>query len=123
MARLMAYDADPNMNWDVVKTFGHDVKTFTDSGEAVDYARGNQIDIALLGTPEGIDMIKLLREISSHFKVMIFCDSPKIENVRQALGFAPCAFLFKPIVAGELDACLKRSLLKGKSTLKGSLKL
>ena len=123
MAQLLAFDADPNMNWDVVKTLGHDVKTFTDFNEALDYARGNQVDIALLGTPEGIDMIKLLRRISPHFKVMLFCGSPKIENVRQALRFAPCAYLFKPIVAGELEACLKRSLLKGKSTLKGSLKL
>jgi len=123
MARFMGYDADPNMNWDVVKTLGHDVKTFTDSGEAFDYARENQVDIALLGTPEGIDMIKQLREISPYFKVVLFCDSPKIEGIRQALGFAPCAYLFKPIVAGELDACLKRALLKGKSTIKGSLNL
>ena len=123
MAQLLAFDADPNMNWDVVKTLGHDAKIFTDFNEALDYARGNQVDIALLGTPEGIDMIKLLRRISPHFKVMLFCDSPEIENVRQALRFAPCAYLFKPIVAGELEACLKRSLLKGKSTLKGSLKL
>jgi DNA-binding NtrC family response regulator len=123
MARLMAYDADPTMNWDIVKTLGHELRAFTDAGESLDYARKNQVDIALLGTPEGIDVIKHLREISPYFKVILFCGSPKIEYVRQALRFAPCAFLFKPIVAGELDACLKRSLLKGKSTIKGSLNL
>ena len=123
MAQLMAYDADPNLNWDVVKTLGHDVQTFNDSGEALDYARANTVDIALLGGPEGIDLIRHLREISSQFKVVVFCDSPKIEEIRQALGLAPCAVLFKPVVAEELDACLKRALLKGKSTIKGSLKL
>jgi len=123
MAQLMAYDTDPNMNWGVVKTLGHDVKSFTDSGEALDYACGNQVDIALLGGPEGIDLIRHLREISAQFKVAVFCDSPKIEEIRRALGLAPCAVLFKPLVAEELDACLKRALLKGKSTIKGSLTL
>ena len=123
MAQLMAYDADPNMNWDAVRVLGHSVKAFTDSGEAVDHARTNQVDIALLGTPEGVDMMKHLRGISPHFKVIFFSDSPKIDNIRQALGLAPCAYLFKPVVAGELDACLKRALLKGKSTIKGSLNL
>ena len=63
MAQLMAYDADPNMNWDVVKTLGHDVQTFNDSGEALDYACGNQVDIALFGGPEEIELIGHLREI------------------------------------------------------------
>jgi DNA-binding NarL/FixJ family response regulator len=123
MAQLMAYDADPNMNWDMVGTLGHDVETFIDSGEALDYARANQVDIALLGGAEGIDLIPHLREISPQFKVVVFCDSPKIEEIRRALGLAPCSFLFKPVVVEELDACLKRALLKGKSTIKGSLKL
>jgi DNA-binding NarL/FixJ family response regulator len=123
MAQLMAYDVDPKLSWDVVKTLGHDVQTFNDPGEALDYARANTVDIALLGGPEGIDLIRHLREISPQFKVVVFCDSPKIEEIRQALSLAPCSVLFKPVVAEELDACLKRALLKGKSTIKGSLKL
>ena len=123
MAQLLAYDIDPDMSWDVVKTLGHEVKTFTDPGEALDYARVNPVDIALLGGPEGIDLIQHLREISAQFKVVIFCASPKIEEIRRALGLAPCSVLFKPVVVEELDACLKRALLKGKSTIKGSLKL
>ena len=123
MTQLMTYDTDPKMSWDVVKTLGHDVESFNDPGEALDYARANPVDIALLGGPEGIDLIRHLREISPQFKVVIFCDSPKIEEIRQALGLAPCSVLFKPVEAEELDACLKRALLKGKSTIKGSLNL
>jgi DNA-binding NarL/FixJ family response regulator len=121
MTQLITYDTDPKMNWDMVKALGHDVENFTDPGEALDYARENPVDIALLGGSEGIDLIGHLREISPQFKVVIFCDSPKIEEIRQALRLAPCAVLFKPVVAEELDACLKRALLKGKSTIKGSL--
>jgi DNA-binding NtrC family response regulator len=109
------------MNWDVVTSLGHEVTSFNDSGEVIDYARENRVDIALLSTPEGIDMIKYLREISPNFKVVLFCESPDIMEVRRALRWAPCSFLFKPIVKEELDACLKRALLKGKSTIKGSL--
>jgi DNA-binding NarL/FixJ family response regulator len=79
------------------------------------------VDIALLSSSDGIDMIKHLREISPNFKVVIFFDAPEIMEVRRALRLAPCSLLFKPIVKEELDACLKRALLKGKSTIKGSL--
>lgn len=121
MAHVMAYDSDPDMKWDVVSGLGHDVVSFTDSADAVDYAAENKVDIALLSGAEGIDLIPHLREISPNFKVVLFCDSPDIMEVRRALRLAPCSFLFKPIVAEELDACLKRALLKGKSTIKGSL--
>ncbi len=121
MAQVMAYDPDPDMHWDVVASLGHDVATFNNSGEALDYAQTSKVDIALIVGPEGIDMIPHLREISPNFKVVIFCDAPDILEVRQALRLAPCSFLFKPIVAEELDACLRRALLKGKSTIKGSL--
>jgi DNA-binding NtrC family response regulator len=105
----------------VVASLGHDVASFNDPGEAIDFAQENRVDIALLSNADGIDMIKHLREISPNFKVIVFCDSPDIMEVRRALGLAPCSFLFKPIVIEELDACLKRALLKGKSTIKGSL--
>jgi len=121
MAQVMAYDSDPDATWDVVTSLGHEVASFNDSGEAIDYTHENKVDIALLTGPEGIDMIKHLREISPNFKVVLFCDSPDIMEIRKALGWAPCSFLFKPIVREELDACLKRALLKGKSTIKGSL--
>ncbi|RLC28990.1 MAG: hypothetical protein DRH32_08115 [Deltaproteobacteria bacterium] len=121
MAQVMAFDLDLGMNWDVVSSLGHDLTSFNDAGEALDYAQTNKVDIALLGGPEGIDMIPHLREISPNFKVVLFCDSPDIMEARRALRLAPCSFLFKPIVAEELDACLKRALLKGKSTIKGSL--
>jgi len=99
------------------------VASFNDSGEAIDYAHENKVDIALLTGSEGIDMIKHLREISLNFKVVLFCDSPDIMEIRRALRWAPCSFLFKPIVREELDACLMRALLKGKSTIKGSLNI
>lgn len=121
MARILAYDSDSNMNWDVVTTLGHDVAIFNDSGEAIDFAQDNKVDIALLSNAEGVDMITHLRDISPNFKVVIFYDSPDIMEVRRALRQAPCSFLFKPIVKEELDACLKRALLKGKSTIKGGL--
>jgi len=121
MAQIIAYDSDLSTSWEVVSSLGHDVKSFSDSGETIDFARENKVDIALLSGSDGIDMIKHLREISPNFKVVLFCDSSDIMEVRRALRLAPCSFLFKPIVKEELDACLKRALLKGKSTIKGSL--
>lgn len=123
MAQVMPYDADHDMDWDVVTSLGHDVTAFSDAGEAIDFARENKVDIALLSNSEGVDMIPHLREISPNFKAVIFWDAPEIMEVRRALRFAPCSLLFKPIVKEELDACLKRALLKGKSTIKNSLNI
>jgi len=123
MAQLLAFDVDPKMRWDAVKTIGHEVETFTSPGEALDHARRHTIDIALLGGAEGVDLIKHLREISPNFKVVLFFDAPKIEDIRRALSEAPCSILFKPMVIEELDSCLKRALLKGKSTIKGAFAL
>jgi len=123
VAQIMAFDPDPEMRWDEVATLGHDVTSFSDPGEAVDYANDHKVDIALLAGTEGIDMIKPLREISPNFKVVLFSGAPEIMEIRRALRWAPCSVLFKPVVIEELDACLKRALLKGKSTIKGSLNL
>lgn len=123
MATIITYDADPDMQWNVAASLGHEVTSFNDSGEAIDFAREHKVDIALLSGPEGIDMIQHLRKISPSFKVVLFCDAPDIMEVRRALRWAPCSFLFKPVVKEELDACLKRALLKGKSTIKGSLNI
>jgi len=123
VAQIMAFDPDPEMRWDEVATLGHDVTSFSDPGEAIDYAHAHKVDIALLAGTEGIDMIKPLREISPNFKVVLFSGAPEIMEIRRALRWAPCSVLFKPVVIEELDACLKRALLKGKSTIKGSLNL
>ena len=123
MAKIITYDANPEMQWDVAASLGHEVTSFSDSGEAIDYARENKVDIALLAGPEGVDMIRHLREISPSFKVVLFCDTPDIQEVRRALRWAPCSYLFKPVVKEELDACLKRALLKGKSTIKARLNI
>ncbi|MBW1713104.1 MAG: response regulator [Deltaproteobacteria bacterium] len=118
MAQVLGFDPDEEMKWELVANLGHQVTSFSDAGEALDYAQSNKVDIALLSSPEGIDMIKHLREISPNFKVVLYSSSPSAQEVRNALRWAPCSFLFKPIVAQEVDACLKRALLKGKSAIK-----
>ncbi len=59
MAQMIAYDSDPDMNWDVVSSLGHDVTFFNDSGETIDFAQENKVDIALLSGSDGTDMIKI----------------------------------------------------------------
>ena len=96
---------------------------FSDSGEMLDFAQENRVDISILSTPEGIDLIKHLREISPNFKVVLLAASPTVQEVRNALRWAPCSYLFKPIVPEEIDHCLKRALLKGKTTIKNAVNL
>jgi len=121
--KILAYDSDPAADWRVLTDLGHEVSAFSDQGEALDFARENKVDIALLSAPEGIEMIKHLREISSNFKVILLTTSPNVEEVRRALRWAPCSYLFKPIIAAEMDSCLKRALLKGKATIKTAINI
>ncbi len=123
MPKVLAYDPQPETSWQVLTDQGHEVHAFSDSGELLDFARENKVDIAILSTPEGIDLIKHLRELSPNFKVVLLAKSPTVQEVRAALKWAPCSYLFKPIVAEEIDHCLKRALLKGKTTIKNAVNL
>jgi YesN/AraC family two-component response regulator len=106
-----------------VEELGHEVFSFTDPGEALDFARGTKVDISLLAAPEGLDMIKHLREISTNFKVVLLSSDPDLEQVKQGISQRVCSYLFKPIIMKELDGCLKRALLKGKTSTKVALNL
>lgn len=123
MPKILAYDPDPNANWQALTDSGHEVFSFHDQGEALDFAQEKKLDIAVLSTPEGIDLIKHLREISPNYKVILLSGSPSVEEVRHSLSWAPCSYLFKPVVPEEMEACLKRALLKGKATIKTSVNL
>lgn len=123
MAKILIFDPDPNESWNLVSDMGHEVFAFHDPGEAVDFARENKVDIALLSTPEGLDLIDPLREISTNFKVVLLSASPQVEEVAQGIRKRACSYLFKPILPEEMEACFKRALLKGKSTTKIALNL
>ena len=73
--------------------------------------------------PEGLDLIKHLREISSNFKVVLLSSAPSLNEVKSGIRERVCSYLFKPIIMRELDGCLKRALLKGKSSTKIALDL
>lgn len=118
MPKILACDPDPETDWSILKNLGHEVFSFVDMGEALDFARENKVDIAILATPDGIDCIKYLRELSPNYKVVLLSSSPSVQEIRRALPWAPCSYLFKPMVIEEVDACLKRALLKGKTTIK-----
>lgn len=123
MAKILAFDPDPEASWKAVEELGHEVFSFTDPGEALDFARGTKVDISLLAAPEGLDMIKHLREISTNFKVVLLSSDPDLEQVKQGISQRVCSYLFKPIIMKELDGCLKRALLKGKTSTKVALNL
>lgn len=123
MPKILAYDPNPETSWRILTDLGHEVHAFSDSGEMLDFAQENRVDISILSTPEGIDLIKHLREISPNFKVVLLAASPTVQEVRNALRWAPCSYLFKPIVPEEIDHCLKRALLKGKTTIKNAVNL
>lgn len=123
MPKVLAYDPNPEASWQVLTDLGHEVVSFNDPGETLDYATENKVDIAILSAPEGVDLIKHLRKLSANFKVVLLCESPNLLDIRRALRWAPCSYLFKPIVSEEIDQCLKRALLKGKSSIKTALNL
>ncbi|KIX14760.1 response regulator [Dethiosulfatarculus sandiegensis] len=123
MAKILAFDPDPEASWKTVEELGHEVFSFTDQGEALDFARETKVDISILAAPEGVDLIKHLREISSNYKVVLLSSDPDLEQVKQGIRHRVCSFLFKPIIMKEMDSCLKRALLKGKTTTKVALNL
>ena len=123
MAKILAFDPDPETNWKPVEELGHEIFSFSDAGELLDFAKETKVDISLLAAPEGLDLIKHLREISTNFKIVLLSAAPNLEEVKSGIRDRVCSYLFKPIIMKELDGCLKRALLKGKTSTKIALDL
>ncbi len=91
---------------------GLEVETFTDSQAALDRLREATFDILVtdlkMPKPDGLEMLKLVREISPSTHVFVITGFPTIDAVREAMKGGAVDFIPKPFKISQLrDLVLK----------------
>lgn len=86
---------------------GHTVHVFTDEDDAIQYARSNPVDLAILDIKlkkmSGIEVLGLLKEIDSGIRVMMLTGYPTLDTARRALELGAGEYCVKPIEKDDLE--------------------
>ncbi len=93
---------------------GHNVQSFTEEDEAIDFARGHKIDLAILDIKlkklSGIEVLAMLKEIQPSMHAIMLTGYPTIETAREAMGIGADEYCVKPIDRDELEAKVEQVL-------------
>lgn len=86
---------------------GHIIHVFTDEDDAIQYARSNPVDLAILDIKlkkmSGIEVLRLLKEIDSGIRVMMLTGYPTLDTARRALELGAGEYCVKPIEKDDLE--------------------
>jgi len=91
----------------ILERKGHEVTTFTEEEEALDYVRKNKVDLAILDIKlkkmSGVEVLEDLKHISPGTKAIMLTGYPTIETARQTLALGAGEYCVKPIDKEELE--------------------
>jgi len=98
----------------ILKSGGHDVVVFTDEEEALDYARENTIELAILDIKlkkmDGVEVLEELKKINPAIKAIMLTGYPTMETARRALQLGAGEYCLKPVDLDELEEKVARVL-------------
>jgi DNA-binding NtrC family response regulator len=105
----------------------HNAVAFTDEYEAMEYARANNVDLAILDlklkTMSGVDVMEKLKESNSNIKALLLTGYPTVETAKKAIGLGFFAYLTKPIDVDDLEKGINAALQKGRKGSKEKLNI
>ncbi|HID98130.1 MAG TPA: response regulator [Thermodesulfobacteriaceae bacterium] len=86
---------------------GHEVFPFSEEEEALDFARKNELDLAILDIKlkkmSGLEVLEELKKIRPEIKAMMLTGYPTIETARESLSIGANDYCVKPIDKEELE--------------------
>ncbi len=91
----------------ILERKGHTVVTFTEEEEALDYARSNAVDLAILDMKlkklTGVEVLEELKKISQAIRVIMLTGYPTLETARESVKLGASEYCVKPIDKDELE--------------------
>jgi len=91
----------------ILQKKGHEVFPFTEEEEAIDYARSNKIDLAILDIKlkkmSGVQVLEELKKIDPSIRVIMLTGYPTLETARESLKLGASEYCVKPIDKEELE--------------------
>ena len=93
---------------------GHKVHCFTEEQKAIDYAKENTVDLAILDikleTMSGVEVLEALKEIQPAMKAIMLTGYPTVETAREAINLGAEEYCVKPIDRSELENKVEKVL-------------
>ena len=91
----------------ILEKKGHEVFTFTEEEDALNYVRSNEMDLAILDIKlkkiSGIEVLEELKKIAPSIKAIMLTGYPTIETARESLKLGASEYCVKPIDKDELE--------------------
>jgi DNA-binding NtrC family response regulator len=129
MAKILVLD-DERDACDLIERIlssAHDVKTFTEEQDAIDFASREDVDLAILDIKlkemSGVDVLARLKQDNPDMKAIMLTGYPTVETARRSLTLGAHEYLVKPIDIDELEQKIKKVLTTQKKKSKGPIHL
>ncbi len=120
MARIIAVDDVEDaclLLKKILERKGHEVFTFTDEDEAIEFASQNPVELAILDIKLkrmiGVELLAELRKILPSLKAVMLTGYPSVETARDSLEKGASEYLVKPVDKHELEETVE-AILKEK---------
>jgi DNA-binding NtrC family response regulator len=129
MAKILVLD-DEKDACDLIERIlsaAHDVTTFTEEQEAIDFAGREPVELAILDIKlkamSGVDVLARLKQDNPDMKAIMLTGYPTVEPARRSLTLGAHEYLVKPIDIDELEQKVKKVLTTQKKRSKGPIHL
>jgi DNA-binding NtrC family response regulator len=97
---------------------GHSVHTFTEEDVALQFAKTEAVDLAILDIKlqkmSGVEVLALLKQARPDMRAIMLTGYPTVETAREAISLGADEYCVKPIDRQELEDKVEK-VLKGKS--------
>ncbi|MBW1765053.1 MAG: response regulator [Deltaproteobacteria bacterium] len=91
----------------ILQKKGHEVFTFTEEEDALNYARSNKVDLAILDIKlkkmSGVEVLEELKKIEPAISAIMLTGYPTMETARESLKLGANEYCVKPIDKDELE--------------------
>ncbi len=98
----------------ILKKKGHDVHTFTEEEDAINFARDNSVDLAILDIKlkkmSGVEVLAELKKIQPDMHAIMLTGYPTVETAREAISLGADEYCVKPIDRDELEEKVEKVL-------------
>jgi DNA-binding NtrC family response regulator len=91
----------------ILQEKGHEVFAFTEEEEALDYARSNEVDLAILDIKlkkmSGVEVLEELKKVTPSIRAIMLTGYPTMETARESFKLGASEYCVKPIDKDELE--------------------
>ena len=91
----------------ILQKKGHEVFAFTEEEDALDYAKSNEMDLAILDIKlkkiSGVEVLEVLKKITPSMRAIMLTGYPTLETAQTSLKLGAAEYCVKPIDNEELE--------------------